>query len=224
VFTGASIGINLSSDTNVEKASDLLRDADAAMYRAKHRGGGQHQIFSRNISAVAQANLELETDLRHAIDRQEFELAFQPVVSLATQQIVGVEALVRWHHPSRGLLLPGEFIPLAEQTGLILPIGDWVLRESCRQGHTWQLQFTGEAPSISINLSARQFQQSDLVQTIADALHTTGLLPHSLTLEITESVVMDDAERPMFTLRELKALGVQLLSTTLVQVYSSLPI
>jgi diguanylate cyclase (GGDEF)-like protein/PAS domain S-box-containing protein len=223
VFTEASIGITLSSDTENEKASDLLRDADAAMYRAKNRGGSQHQLFTRNMNTVAQANLELETELRHAIEREEFVLVFQPVVSLATQQIVGLETLLRWNHPERGEVLPGDFIPLAEHTGLIMPIGAWVLRMACRQAQRWQLLFpTGSAPGICINLSARQFQQPDLVQTIADALSEAGLLPQSLTLEITESVIMDDAESTSATLRELKTLGVQLAIDDFGTGYSSL--
>jgi diguanylate cyclase (GGDEF)-like protein len=223
VFTAASIGITVSSGSSDEKASDLLRDADAAMYRSKNRGGSQHQLFTRNMNAVAQANLELETDLRHAIEREEFELMFQPVVNLSTRQVVGVETLVRWHHPQRGAVWAHEFIPLAEHTGLILPIGAWVVGEACRQAHQWQLQSSGgAAPSISINLSARQFQQPDLVGTISQALHTTGLLPQLLTLEITESVIMDDAESTIVTLRELKALGVHLAIDDFGTGYSSL--
>ncbi len=222
VYTSASIGIAVSTTTG-DRPDDLLRDADAAMYRAKHRGGSHYQVFDKRMNQRALEHLELETDLRRAIERDEFLLVYQPIVGLATRQAVGVEALLRWRHPQRGHVSPGEFITLAEETGLILPIGEWALRQACRQARLWQLQFpNASTPSISVNLSARQFQQPNLVQTVAEVLEETGLSPHCLVLEITESVIMEDAESTNVTLRQLKNLGVQLAVDDFGTGYSSL--
>ncbi|CAN5202351.1 hypothetical protein BH23CHL1_BH23CHL1_18700 [soil metagenome] len=194
-----------------ETASDLLRNADLAMYEAKNRGRGNYAVFHPLMNARALHRLEMETELRYAVTNSEFQVYYQPLVQLRTGRVVEVEALVRWQHPSRGLLLPDTFISLDEETGLIEPIGQWVLEEACRQGQIWEKQRPGAPPlSLNVNLSVRQFQQPNLVTDIARVLKQTKIAPRQLTLEITESVALADAEGAVATMKELKGLGLQL--------------
>ena len=222
IFTTASIGIALSS-TGYNHPEELLRDADTAMYRAKAQGKGRHEVFDKVMHARAISLLQLENDLRRAIEREEFVIHYQPIVKLATGVVSGFEALVRWQHPERGLVSPLEFIPLAEETELIIPISHLVLRESCRQIRQWQLESPALASlSISVNLSGKQFKQSGLVEYIKQTLRETNLAPASLRLEITESVVMENAEIATAMLRQLRSLGVQLSIDDFGTGYSSL--
>jgi diguanylate cyclase (GGDEF)-like protein/PAS domain S-box-containing protein len=209
VFTSASIGI-APSTTGYERPDDILRDADTAMYRAKSLGKSRYEIFDREMHTRAVNLLHLETDLRRALDRREFAVYYQPVVSLETGAVLGFEALLRWRHPAHGFISPAEFIPVAEETGLILPIGRWALEEACRQMREWQLQFPRAAELyVSVNLSGRQFANPELCEQIKEALETTELRPGSLKLEITESVVMENIEKTIEMLRQLRALGVE---------------
>ncbi|HEY8489573.1 MAG TPA: EAL domain-containing protein [Dehalococcoidia bacterium] len=222
VFVGASIGIAVAAGGR-DGADEVLRNADVAMYAAKGRGKGRYEIFEPGMHARAVARLNLEADLRRAIQREEFSLFYQPVVSLADGRVVGVEALLRWRHPTRGLVPPGDFVPFAEETGLILPIGQWVLEEACRQTRRWQ-EARPDAPSLmaSVNLSARQLQHGGLVEQVMRALDGAGLRPEHLVLEITESVVMSDAEATIRRLRQLKELGVLIAIDDFGTGYSSL--
>ena len=208
VFTSVSIGIALSS-RQYNRPEELLRDADTAMYRAKAAGKSTHEIFDQGMHSRAVAQLQLETSLRRALERHEFRLHYQPTVSLKTGRLTGFEALLRWQHPDRGILPPGEFISHVEETGLILPIGKWVLEEACKQLQVWQKQFQ-PGLTISVNLSGKQFLQSDLVQEIDSILKKTELHPNTLMLEITESTIMERPESITFTLEKLRGLGVQL--------------
>ena len=222
VFTSASIGIALSA-TVYDRPEQLLRDADTAMYQAKARGKARHEVFDIAMHASAIALLQLETDLRRALERQEFRIYYQPIVSLLSGRIKGFEALVRWQHPERGLVSPTEFIPVAEETGLMIPIGWWVFHEACRQMHLWQVQFPANPPlTISVNLSDKQFSQPNLSEQIEKILHETSLDPRSLKLEITESVIMENAESATTMLSQLRSLGVQLYMDDFGTGYSSL--
>ena len=223
VFVAASIGI-ASPESATTSAEELLRDADAAMYHAKRAGGGRIERFEPGLHAAALERLALATDLRRAIEREEFEVHYQPIIELATESIRGVEALVRWRHPERGLLSPLTFIPLAEETGLIGALGMWVLRAGCQQVREWQrLQPRDETPlSLSVNLSARQVQDPRLVTEVAEVLEQVGLDPASLTLEITEGLLLQDAEGIMERLHALKALGINLALDDFGTGYSSL--
>lgn len=230
VVVTTSIGIVLSrAEPGLDDPADLLRYADMAMYQAKGSGKARHAIFDRRMGKAALARLELEADLRHGLDRGEFRLDYQPLVDLRGGQIVGTEALLRWHHPRRGVIAPCDFIPLAEETGLIVPLGRWALREACLQTRRWQEQRAGlaspdgEAPlSISVNLSARQVQDPDLVDEVARTLAETGLSPACLKLEITESILMEEAEATGGTLEALHRLGVRLAIDDFGTGYSSL--
>jgi len=210
VFPGASVGIALSY-TGYERAEDVLRDAAIALYRSRDARQGQYEVFDRDMHAQVMARLRMETDLRRALDRGEMRVHYQPIVSLATGRIAGFEALARWAHPERGMIQPDDFIPLAEETGLILPLGMWVLEEACRELRRWQdASPRGEAPTMAVNLSAGQFLQPDLVEQVEGVLRETAIVPGTLKLEITESVLMQHTERVTDTLHRLKALGVQL--------------
>jgi diguanylate cyclase (GGDEF)-like protein/PAS domain S-box-containing protein len=191
-------------------AEEILRDADLAMYGAKSRGRAGHAEFEPAMHKSAVALLQLESELRRAVERGELTLRYQPVVSLANGVIAGFEALVHWNHPQRGLLRPLEFVPLAEETGLVVPIGEWVLREACRQTREWQLKYPSPHLTVGVNLSARQFLNADVVDTVARALAESGLLPRNLRLELTESMLMDNAPKAAQVLAELRSLGVSL--------------
>ena len=239
VYTAASIGIVLETDT-ITTPDDLLRSADLAMYRAKSRGGARYELFDEAMSIGAIDALNLETELRRALERDEFTVAYQPVIALDSGLVMGAEALVRWNSATRGAVPPNDFIPLAETTGLILPLGQRVLREACAAAQRWNereysrgaaLSRNGAATSnaaesgavtVSVNLSARQFQQPELLQEVREALDSSGLAPQNLMLEITESVVMEDAEATAVTLRNLKNLGVRLAIDDFGTGYSSL--
>ncbi len=209
VYVTTSIGI-ATSGTGYSRPQDVLRDADTAMYRAKALGKSRYQIFDTAMHARAMKVLQIENDLRRAIDRAEFELHYQPILNVGTRRIKGFEALVRWNHPHRGLIPPADFIPIAEETGLIIPIGRWVLNQACTQAAAWQAMFPASPLDISVNLSGRQFSQADLVEQVIAVLRQTKLPAHNLILEITESVVMENPESTILMLERLKALGVQL--------------
>jgi len=201
VYTSISVGITWSA-LGYERPEDVLRDADTAMHRAKRRGKGRYELFDTNMHAEAVAQLTLESDLRRAIERVEFRVYYQPVIDLKTERITGFEALLRWNHPTRGLVLPGEFIAAAEETGLIIQIGEWVLREACGQMQRWHAKYPhGDKLTISVNLSGKQFAQPAL---IAKALHESMLVPSSLKLEITESVIMEDPATASKLLEQLR--------------------
>ncbi|HUG39755.1 MAG TPA: EAL domain-containing protein [Longimicrobiales bacterium] len=210
VFTSASIGITFGGG-DVEEAEDVLRDADTAMYRAKELGPARYQIFDEAMHVHAVTLLQLETDLRLSLERREFVVHYQPVMDLPTGRLVGFEALVRWQHPSRGLLAPQAFLPITEETGLIVPLGEWVLGAAARQLRVWQERDpTRRDLFVSVNLSPRQFTHGDVVATVADVLENTGLPGRCLRLEITESVVMHNPELAVRMLRQLRELGVSL--------------
>jgi len=224
VFAGTSIGIARGDE--VKSAEVLLRNADVAMYTAKTAGKGRYALFASEMHTVVVERLELEADLRRGVERREFAVHYQPIVVLETGRIAGVEALVRWNHPKRGLVAPADFIPLAEETGLIVPIGRWVLREACQQGQQWQPQpagASGGSPlTITVNISGRQLQHAGLVEEVASALADSGLDPHRLVLEITESVTMQYTAATLHKLHALKALSVRLAIDDFGTGYSSL--
>ena len=194
-----------------QKAEHLLRDAGTALSRAKSLGRNRYQVFDEAIRTRLQAAVLLENDLRRAVKQQEFVVYYQPIVSLETSKLIGFEALVRWQHPQRGLVMPTEFIQVTEETDLILPIGQWVLFEACRQLRTWQIEFNDPTLSVSVNLSVKQlWQGDDLIQQLETILAETGLEPSCLKLEITESAVMEDAEEVLAVLRQLKEKRVRL--------------
>jgi diguanylate cyclase (GGDEF)-like protein len=206
--TSASIGVALSNGAN-EQPEYLLRSADTAMYRAKNGGRGRYEMFDRAMHAEALTRLQIETDLRHAFDREEFFLQFQPIVSLHSGQIIGAEALVRWRHFERGVVSPATFVPVAEDTGLVVPLGRWVLREACRQAQAWLQRETVETSfAVSVNLSVREFGQPDLVRTVAAILEETGLPATALKLEITESAIIGQKHPAIETVEQLRHLGV----------------
>jgi len=210
VFVTSSIGIAPGAK-GYDQPEELLRDADVAMYRAKTLGRARCEMFDTSMHAHAVARLRLETDLWRAVEREEFRLYYQPIISLPDGEIGGFEALLRWQHPKRGLLLPAAFLALAEETGLMVPIGRWVLHEACRQMVQWQQQFADRRSlSISVNLSAKQLAQPDLVEEVARILEQTGLDAGSLILEVPESLIMAPSETASETLVKLKGLGIAL--------------
>jgi len=222
VVPSFSIGIILGAPGD-DRPDELLRNADLAMYRAKVNGKARFEVFDQSMNADAVARLELEADLRRALERQELRLHYQPIVSLENGRIRAVEALARWQHPRRGLISPLQFIPIAEETGLIVPLGRWVLEEACRQIRHWQITHPEASDLlVSVNLSGRQFQNARLVDEVQQTLHETGLDPTCLQLEITETAVMKDAASTIKTLHELKALGVKLAIDDFGTGYSSL--
>jgi diguanylate cyclase (GGDEF)-like protein/PAS domain S-box-containing protein len=219
-LVSCSIGVALHPEDGTE-ALTLLKHADSAMYRAKERGRNNFQFFTRELNALMTERLELETHLRRALERKQFILRYQPRINLTTGKVVAAEALLRWRIPQRGTIPPRRFISLAEETGLIVPIGKWVLQTACAQNKAWQ--DAGLPPIVvCVNVSARQFRQESLVQTVADALHATGLEARYLELELTESMVMHDAPQLVAMLDELKQLGVQISVDDFGTGYSSL--
>ncbi len=222
VFAAASVGILLGTK-DYDRPEELLRDADTAMYRAKAQGKGCYEVFDIGMRDRAIALLHLENDLRRAVENQEFQLHYQPIVSLKDQKIIGFEALVRWHHPQRGLIAPMEFIPIEEDTGLIIPLGWWVLKEACLQMRAWQLQFVVEPPlTINVNLSGKQFTQVNLIEQINQILTETGLDAHSLKLEITESCIVENMQSAALMLSKLQEMGIQVAIDDFGTGYSSL--
>ena len=222
VVVSASIGIALSLQ-EYTRAEDIVRDADTAMYRAKADGKAGHRVFDQKMHHNAVQRLTMESELRRAVDRQEFELHYQPVISLQSGQIEGFEALVRWNHPLRGLVSPSEFIPLAEETGLINPLGWWVLREAATQARAWQQKYPRDLPlQMNVNLSGRQFRQPNLIGGVVTILNDIGLEPGSLRLEITESVLMETAQDSRDVLAELREHGIRLCIDDFGTGYSSL--
>ena len=222
IFTGASIGIAFS-DSNYTKPEDMLRDADIAMYRAKAGGKARYQMFNQTMHEQANYRLQLETELRQALKREEFCVYYQPIINLRTDKIKGFESLVRWQHPTRGIVSPLEFISIAEETGLIVPLGLWVLRESCRQLRRWQTENPANSNlTMSVNLSCKQFTQADLVERVSEIMRETQIEPKFLRLEITESHLMEDSESAIAIMRRLHALGIKLSIDDFGTGYSSL--
>ncbi|HEY1934436.1 MAG TPA: EAL domain-containing protein [Acetobacteraceae bacterium] len=222
VVVSVSIGVAMG-DASQDKGETLLRNADVAMYRAKSQGNGRFVVFDASMQSDALARLELENDLRRALDNNELRVHYQPIVQMESRRLVEVEALARWQHPTRGLIAPAEFIPIAEKTGLIVPIGCWVLEEACRQAAEWQASSPLEPLLVlSVNLSPRQFQQPDLDKEIVTILQRTGLAPATLKLEITEGVIMEDVDRTITMLGKLKDIGVKLAIDDFGTGYSSL--
>jgi diguanylate cyclase (GGDEF)-like protein len=210
VVTSLSIGVVMSAD-RYQRADEMIRDADTAMYRAKRMGKGRCEVFDTSMLAAAEERLVLETDLRHALDRQEFELYYQPIVSLAAARVTGFEALIRWRHPVRGLVSPADFIPIAEDTGQIVPIGNWVLREACRQLKAWDQEYPDcGALVVNVNLSARQCMHPDLLKDVSTILRETGCAPERVKLEITEGIVLENSDTVSEVLHALRNIGVQL--------------
>lgn len=221
VFTSVSIGIALSSSA-YDEPEDMLRDADTAMYRAKSLGKARFEVFDADMRASVMARLQLETDLRGALERGEFRNFYQPIVSLDSGRIVGFEALLRWEHPTRGFLGPEEFILVAEETGLIRELGWWNLREACRQMSQWRSSPKGRDLVISVNLSAKQFLQPNLVEDVRKLLGELSLAPDALKLEITESAVMADPSAAVEMLQQIKSIGIRLAIDDFGTGYSSL--
>lgn len=222
IFTSASIGIVLST-SNYHSPEDLLRDANMAMYRAKALGRSRHELFNDSMRIEALTQMQLETELRRAVERQEFQLYYQPIVSLSTGKTVGFEALIRWHHATRGKVSPLEFVPIAEETGLIIPLGTWVLQKACQQLQAWQSQFPQHPPlTMSVNLSRKQFSQPNLIAQIDQILATTGLGAEHLKLEITESLLMENTQSAASMLMQLQQRQIQLSMDDFGTGYSSL--
>jgi diguanylate cyclase (GGDEF)-like protein len=217
VTVTASIGVATGDRLS---PSDLLRDADIALYEAKAAGKQQTMVFRPEMGAAAAQRLELEMDLQAAIAKQQFFLLYQPVVDLMTERITGVEALLRWLHPTRGIVMPDDFIPLLEQTGLIVPVGNWVLEEACRQAMSWERN--GHKLKMSVNLSPRQLESDDLVEHVHNALWRTGLGAEQLVLEITETSVMNNVKAAATRLSRLKDLGIRVAIDDFGTGYSSL--
>jgi predicted signal transduction protein with EAL and GGDEF domain len=209
VVITASIGITLSSIRYAE-AEDLVRDADIAMYWSKSHRKGSHTLFDVSMHNKAVARLQIETELRHAIERGELEVYYQSIVHLATGTTRGFETLIRWRHPVRGLVLPDDFLPVAEETGLIIPIGRWIIEESCRQLAAWQRTLGRDDLRLSINVSNRQFWQGGLVEDVEKALRRAGLNPRGLAFEITEGVIMNNVVLARKMLEDLHDIGCEL--------------
>ncbi|HEY6012097.1 MAG TPA: EAL domain-containing protein, partial [Nitrospirota bacterium] len=210
VFTTISIGIALGSE-NYEWPEQVLRDADVAMYEAKGRRNGSYEIFDTKMHANIIGRLQLVSDLRGAVEHHELTLYHQPIIDLKTQRLSGFEALVRWNHPTRGLIYPMEFIPLAEEQGLICQIGTWILREACSQLKLIQARYPAEPPlTLSINISSKQFTQQDFVGLLSGIIAETGVDPSTMILEITESMIMENIDAAVETMKRLRTMGVQL--------------
>lgn len=222
VFVSTSIGVTLNS-AHYTEPDQMLRDADTAMYRAKKRSRGTYEIFDASMHIHALRQLQLENDLQRAIERQELRVHYQPIVSLETQDIEGFEALVRWQHPEQGMITPGEFIPIAEDTGLIMAIDLWVLQDACRQLYVWSKEFSMlPALTISVNLSGKQFAQADLISQVDQVLNDSGICGSQLKLEITEGVLIENAEVAAATLRQFQDRKIQVWLDDFGTGYSSL--
>jgi EAL domain-containing protein (putative c-di-GMP-specific phosphodiesterase class I) len=222
VISTASIGI-VNCAGEYDRAQDIIRDADTAMYHAKSTGKARHVVFDERMHLEAVQRLELEEDLRRALHRQEFRLAYQPIIDLESGRLTGFEALLRWNHPVRGDVPPGMFIGLTEEIGLIVPLGAWVVREAATQLKKWHDQVPQDPPlEMNINLSRRQLDQDDLIGTLRRIIDETGVNPESLKLEVTESAMMESPERVTDLLNELKGLGVKLCMDDFGTGYSSL--
>lgn len=220
LFATASVGVSLFP-LDGQDSQTLLKNAGAALYKAKTSGGANYQFYTADMHAMASRRLALETNLRRAIHNEEFLIHYQPRVSVDSLEITGVEALVRWQHPQLGLISPAEFIPLAEDTGLIVPIGEWVLRNACLQNKRWQDQ--GFAPiHMAVNISARQFHEQDVIETVIRTLDETGLAPEYLELELTESSIMKNADLAADVLIRLKRMGINISIDDFGTGYSSL--
>ena len=220
LFLTLSMGVAIYPSDGVT-AAELLRNADAAMHRASDEGGDRWQFFHSGMNAERRDRLELDAELHRALDADQFFLEYQPVVDAATEEIVAVEALVRWRHPERGVVQPMDFIPAAEDSGVLIPIGAWILEEACRQGRAWQRRF-GSSLRMSVNISARQLHEKTLVDTVRRVLRTTRFDPRSLELEITETAAMRDARHTAQILGALRAMGVRIALDDFGTGYSSL--
>nr|WP_273841394.1 bifunctional diguanylate cyclase/phosphodiesterase [Halalkalibacter alkalisediminis] len=220
-FTTPSIGISYYTKGD-ETALSLMKQADLAMYASKKNGKNQYTFYEQKLEQTSANQLWVESDLHHAIKNREFVLHYQPQIDSSNQKIYGVEALIRWQHPELGLLAPSHFINIAEETNLILPIGEWVLREACKQGKKWDDQ--GNPLKISVNISPRQFQSPDLVKMIADIIKKSGCDPKLLILEITEAVAMNNIEKTIDKLTQIKEMGVRISIDDFGTGHSSCPI
>jgi diguanylate cyclase (GGDEF)-like protein len=210
VITSISTGIALGAE-GYERPEQVLRDADIAMYEAKERGNASYEIFDAKLHAHLLDRMQLVADLRGAVDNKEITLYYQPIIDLQTQQLKGFEALVRWNHPKRGLICPIEFIPLAEEYGLISQIGNWILHEACRELKLLQVRYPAQPPlNMSVNISSKQFSQQDLVGILSGILTETGIDPQTLILEITESMIMENVDAAVETMKRLRSMGIQI--------------
>jgi diguanylate cyclase (GGDEF)-like protein len=219
IYCGASVGVA----TGTEDAQTLLRDADLALFRAKREGRGRYALYEPHLHSAIVERLELEVDLKGALDREELELVYQPVFGLRSETVVGLEALVRWRHPTHGIVNPDRFIPLAEESGQIVHLGRWVLREACRQAALWRARYPAFGGlQVGVNVSAAQLREATFVDQVSAALESAQLDPGGLTLEITETVLMEDVETATNRLARLKALGVELAIDDFGRAYSSL--
>jgi predicted signal transduction protein with EAL and GGDEF domain len=216
IVIGASIGIALSPSDGTT-SEELMRNADMALYRAKSDGGGVHHFFEREMDRIAQKRRDMEVDLRRAFANGEFELHYQPLVNIGADRISGFESLLRWQHPDKGMISPAEFIPIAEDIGLIVPLGEWVLREACAEASKWP-----DDVKVAVNLSPVQFRSRNLVQAVISALAHSGLSPLRLELEITESVFLAETEANLAILHQLRELGVRISMDDFGTGYSSL--
>jgi EAL domain-containing protein (putative c-di-GMP-specific phosphodiesterase class I) len=219
-----SIGVAVAGHGEDASSDTLLRDADEAMYKAKRQGPNVIELFDDNLRTVAASRLEMLADLRRSTTHGELRLVYQPVVALDDTSVVGVEALLRWQHPTRGLVSPDQFIPFAERSGLIIPMGRWVMREACHEGARWQrASHPGPVPTMSVNISGRQLAHgARLVDTVQEALADSGLDPAALVLEVTESALMEDAETALRVVDQLKSLGLRIAIDDFGTGYSSL--
>jgi predicted signal transduction protein with EAL and GGDEF domain len=220
IHTTASIGISVFPEDG-QDVETLIKNADSALYRAKEQGGNNYQVFTSEMNEFFLERLTLTKDLRHALEREELVLHYQPLINTKSGRIVGMEALVRWQHPRNGLILPGRFIHVAEETGLIIPLEKWVLRTACRQNKWWQDAGLATV-RVAVNISGRHFWQQDLVKTVAGVLEETGLDPKYLELEITESIAIRSEERVSKVLQELRNLGIKVALDDFGTGYSSL--
>jgi diguanylate cyclase (GGDEF)-like protein/PAS domain S-box-containing protein len=210
VFSSVSIGIAMGSE-HYERPEQVLRDADIAMYQAKSRGNACHEVFDPEMHANILDRMQLEADMRGALERREFVLYYQPIIDLQTNRAISFEALVRWNHPTRGLIYPLEFIPMAEDNGQINAIGEWILRESCRELRILQERYPEQPPlRMSVNISSKQFTQGDLANKVSDIIRETGIDAHTLALEITESMIMENVDAAVETMSQLRGMGIQI--------------